>query len=97
MQRVSGRVTAVAAAAVLFIGGLVAGQASIRGGNGASVRLPSACDNFLAASQLFAEQGASAAISAGGDPLAADAETRAYETLRGLLASCDRDLATRME
>jgi hypothetical protein len=61
-----------------------------------AIELPSACDNFLEASALFAQHGASAAH--GDDPsgvFAPDAETRAYDTLRGLLVSCDSELAKR--
>jgi hypothetical protein len=83
----------------LFVAGGVAGQATLDLDSDetvSAVELPSACDNFLEASALFAEHGASAAH--GDDPsgvFAPDAESRAYDTLRGLLVSCDSQLAKR--
>jgi hypothetical protein len=77
--------------------GVVAGRASLDIGDEpqvSAVELPSACDNFLVVSELFAEEGAAAAHD--GDVngvFAPDADTRAYETLRSLLKSCDAELA----
>jgi hypothetical protein len=81
----------------VFVAGGVAGYAAFGGGGSdrEAVQLPSACDNFLAASAIFAESGPSAAIPSTGDPLSPNAEAQAYETLRGLLDSCGRELASR--
>jgi hypothetical protein len=95
------RTTIVAAifGVTVFVAGGVAGYSAFgrEGSETETVQLPSACDNFLAASAIFAESGPSAAIPSTGDPLSLDAETQAYETLRGLLDSCGRELATRMQ
>ena len=56
--------------------------------------LPSACGNFRAAAELMATHGSTAILqSAGGDPLAPDAQERSVETLRNLLAACDAERA----
>jgi hypothetical protein len=90
---------AALAGLIVFAAGAVAGLGMFGASDEpAAVQLPSACDNFLAASSLFAQHGASAAIpGGGGDPLASGAEAQAYETLRGLLESCDDELALRVK
>jgi hypothetical protein len=99
-QRLRAAAIALIAGAAVFVAGAAAGYAVLRGESDETdaVTLPTACDNFLAASTLFARDGASAAIPVtGADPLALDAEAQAYETLRGLLDSCGRELALRVK
>lgn len=101
MQRVKAMAIALLAGAAVFVAGAAAGYAAFgRGDSGEPpvVALPTACDNFLAASAIFASQGPDAVIPAtGADPLSIDAEAQAYETLRGLLDSCGSDLALRVK
>jgi hypothetical protein len=99
MKRYITMLSVAAAGIGLFVAGALAGQATFdleQEDSTSAVELPSACDNFLQASTLFAEHGASSAHE--GDPngvFAPDAESRAYDTLRGLLVSCDSELAKR--
>jgi hypothetical protein len=54
--------------------------------------MPTACENLVEATKVFAEQG-SAAVGAGGDPFSADAHRRSAQTLQNLLEACDAELA----
>ncbi len=56
--------------------------------------LPTACENFVDATELVAAHGSAAAIEmSGGDPLRGDAAGRTRETLERLLDACDAELA----
>jgi len=56
--------------------------------------LPTACENFVAATELVAEHGSAAGIEmSGGDPLRGDPAERTRETLERLLDACDAELA----
>jgi hypothetical protein len=99
MRQYRAAIVAAVFGVTVFVAGGIAGYGAFGGGDPEPdrVKLPSACDNFLAASEIFAESGPSAGIASTGDPLSLDAETRAYETLRGLLDSCGQELAARPE
>ena len=57
--------------------------------------LPTACENFVDATELLAEHGSAAGIEmSGGDPFSGDPAARSRETLELLLAACDAELAT---
>jgi hypothetical protein len=74
----------------------IAAITTVRGDGGSSAAaLPTACENFVDATTLMAEQGSAAVLApSGGDPFGAGAETRTAETLRNLLDACDAELAT---
>jgi hypothetical protein len=100
MRRYLPALAAALAGIALFAAGAVTGRTMMRGDTVAvrEIELPTACDNFVAASEIFAQEGASAALTAGGsDPLGSDAEQRAQEMLRSLLTSCNRELASRAD
>lgn len=101
MQRFRAAAIALLAGTAVFVAGAAAGYTAFGRGDPEAemaVKLPTACDNFLAANALFAKYGPSAAIPATGvDPLAPDAEAQAYEALGDLLDSCGDDLALRVK
>jgi hypothetical protein len=96
MRRYSITAGGVIAGVALFLTGvMVADMTRDNADETVAIELPSACDNFVAASEIFAQHGAQGALTAGGaDPLAADADQRAYEMLLELLVSCDQQLAS---
>ncbi len=89
-------VTALILAAATVAG--AAGRSALQGDSGEraqAVHLPTACENFVEITALFAEQGSTAALAmVGGDVFSDDPGTRVFEILRNLLDACDAELAS---
>jgi hypothetical protein len=68
--------------------------ASRHGDGSRAAAMPTACENFVEATKILAEQGSAAGVGMGGaDPFSADAQSRSAETLQNLLEACDAELA----
>lgn len=97
MRRYRGNlITASILAPAILAGaiGLLA-QGGDSGKRAQAVQLPTACENFVEITTLFAERGSTAALSlVGGDVFATDPEARVFEVLRDLLDSCDAELSS---
>jgi hypothetical protein len=87
----------VAGALVLCLVAFVAIAAitAVRGDDASNAAaLPTACENFVDATELMAEHGSAAVVQmSGGDPLDPNAQARSTETLQNLLDACDAELA----
>ena len=75
--------------------GVIAALTTMRGGGDSdAAALPTACENFVDATELMAEHGSAAVVQlSGGDPFDPNAEARGAETLHTLLDACDAELA----
>ena len=80
---------------LIFAFGAIAALTTARGGDDSdAAALPTACENFVDATELMAEHGSAAVVQmSGGDPLDPHAQARSAETLQGLLHACDAKLA----